>query len=158
MDASLLFPPSEYLKADDVDENGGEMVLTISNVGRKEYDGENGKKDVKGLISFQDSEKKLVSNSTNTNSLIAMFGKETNGWIGKQIHLYVDENIQFGNEIKRGIRIRRVDERQDKITEYWKVNTELGYTRAQGLAHLDKFNKDFSAALAAMKAESDGRQ
>ena len=73
MDANDLFPPSQYLHSEDI-EMVGEMELTITNIARKEFEDDNGKKEVKGDLSFAETEKKLSINVTNTNTLIAMFG------------------------------------------------------------------------------------
>lgn len=151
MNANELFPPNEYLKSDDIDAAGGEMELVIASVGRKEYVNDSGKADVKGVLGFSNSLLKLTSNTTNTRILISMFGKETDDWIGKKITLYVDEHVQFQGRETRGIRIRLVDKKQDSVTEYWKKARETGYTREEGLKHLEQYGGDFEAALAALK-------
>lgn len=147
MNANQLFPPSEFLKSSDIDDAGGEMDLIISKVGIKEYEGEDGRKDRKGILEFSNSPLKLTTNATNTRTLIAMFGKETDDWIGKHIHLYVDEHVQFQGKETRGIRIRLVDKKQDAVTAYWSRARELGYSREDGLKNLQSHGGDFEAAV-----------
>ena len=55
MNVTDLFPSSKFLKSEDVEAAGGEVTLTISKVERKEYEDE-GKKEVKGVLSFSDDE------------------------------------------------------------------------------------------------------
>lgn len=155
MNADELFPPSEYLKSEDIDKAGGEMELTITSVGRKEYE-KDGETSVKGVFSFSETKLKLTSNVTNTRAVIAMYGKDTDNWIGKKIVLYVDEHVQYAGKEVRGIRIRLIDEQQDTITLFWKKVKELGMTREDGLDHLKIYTKDnvkdFASALKGLEA------
>lgn len=152
MNANELFPPSEFLKSEDIDAAGGEMQLTISAVGRKEYE-ENGKRDVKGVIQFSDCPKKLTSNVTNTRVLITMFGSETDDWIGKKIILYVDEHVQYAGKEVRGIRVRLIDAKTDLITQFWTKAREMGMTQQDGRDHLALHQGSFADALKALQAQ-----
>lgn len=154
MNASDLFPPSEYLKSEDVEEAGGEMQLTIKAIARKEYEEDDGTKTVKGLVTFNEMGKKLTLNVTNTNALVSMYGKDNidTAWVGKSIILYVDPNVKNKGKIVKGLRIRIVDERQDAVTKFWAKSRELGFTREDGLDHLKQFNQDFAAAYDALVA------
>jgi len=154
MDANDLFPPSQYLKSEDVDAIG-EMQLTITKVDRKEYSDEtSGKKEVKGELSFAETEKKLAINVTNTNTICAMYGRKDidKVWLGKTITLYVDHNVPYGNKIVSGIRIRMIDPKQDSVTAFWTAARKLGMTNAEGAEHVKQFNGDFTAALAALNS------
>ena len=104
MNVNDLFPPSEYLRSEDI-EAVGEMELTIAKVERLEFESD-GKKQTKGKLSFKENDKHLTLNVTNTNTIASMFGKENIDaeWVGKSIILYVDNNVQFGNDIVKGIR------------------------------------------------------
>jgi len=152
MNTSDLFPPSEYLRSEDVEEAGGEMELTITTITKKEYADDDGKKEVKGQLTFAELEKKLTLNVTNTKTLAAMFGDQDidKHWIGKTILLYVDPHVQYAGKEVKGIRIRLIDPKQDAVTAYWRATRELGLTREDGLAHLKEFGNDFEAALAAL--------
>ena len=153
MDANDLFPPSQYLRSEDVDA-AGEMLLTITKVERKEFTNDDGKKEIKGDLSFAETEKKLSINVTNTNTLISMFGSKDIDkiWVGKSITLYVDHNVKYGTKIVSGIRIRLVDPKQDAVTAFWSAARKMGLTQEEGLAHVKQFNGDFAAALAELKS------
>jgi hypothetical protein len=152
MNASDLFPPSEYLKSEDVEENGGEMQLTIKTVARKEYEEDDGSRSVKGVLSFAELEKKVTLNVTNTHTLITMYGGKDvdTTWVGKTVVLYVDPNVRYGDKIVKGIRIRLIDEKQDLVTAFWKKAREMGFTQQDGRDHLAQFSGDFKQALAAL--------
>ena len=153
MDANDLFPDSEFLKSEDVENMGGEWELTIKSVGRREYE-RDGKMDIKGLLSFAETEKQLATNSTNTHTLTAMFGGKDidKVWVGKKIILYVDPHVKYAGKEVKGIRVRLIDKKQDVITQYWSKTRELGMTQKDGLDHLNYFGKDFEKALAGLEA------
>jgi hypothetical protein len=155
MDARELFPPSEYLKSEDIEEAGGEMQLTIKGVGFKDYDRDDGTKDRRGILSFSELPKKLTVNSTNAKTLIAMYGGKDidKTWIGKTVILFVDPHVQYAGKEVKGIRVRLVDEKQDAITGYWSKARELGFTREEGLTHLKLFDNNFKEALDALIAD-----
>ena len=132
---------------------GGEWELTIKSVGRREYE-KDGKMDIKGLLSFNETEKQLATNATNTRIIASMFGKTDidKVWIGKKIILYVDEHVQYAGKEVKGIRVRLIDKKQDIITQYWAKTREMGMTQKDGLDHLAYFSKDFEKALAGLEA------
>lgn len=152
MNASDLFPPSEYLKSEDIEEAGGEMQLTIKGVGFKDYDRDDGSKDRRGILSFNELPKKLTVNATNAKTLIAMYGGKDidKAWIGKAVILFVDPHVQYAGKEVKGIRVRLIDEKQDMVTAFWKKARELGFTQQDGRDHLAQFGGDFKQALEAL--------
>jgi hypothetical protein len=152
MNASDLFPPSEYLKSEDIEEAGGEMQLTVKGVSRKEYEEEDGTKTVKGLLTFNETSKKLSLNVTNTHAMMTMYGEKDidRVWLGKTVILYVDPNVKNKGKIVKGLRIRLVDEKQDLVTAFWKKAREMGFTPQEGRDHLAQFAGDFKQALEAL--------
>lgn len=63
--------------------------------------------DLKWTLTFKETEKPLVVNSTNGQILAAIFGSdESDDWIGKKIVLYNDPNITFQGKLVGGIRVR----------------------------------------------------
>lgn len=148
MEAKELFPPSEYLSSDDIEEAGGELELTIASVYRKEFD-EAGQKKVRGQLTFVNTNKKLTLNKTNTNALSAMYGSHDidKEWVGKKIALYVDYHVEFQGKETKGIRIRLVDEKMDAVTSFWTRAKELGWDRQDALKLLKQNNEDFEAAI-----------
>ena len=153
MDTNDLFPESKYLKSEDVEQAGGELLLTVTSVARKEYTDEaSGKKEVKGELTFQEVEKKMALNVTNTNVMASMFGSKDidKAWIGKQITLYVDNAVKYQNKLVKGLRIRLADPKQDAITEFWLTAKKMGLTNIEGQAIAKEHNGDFAAALASL--------
>jgi hypothetical protein len=83
MDFDLLFP-GRFVKAADL--KGKDMTLTIEKVVIEELEGD--KKETKGIVSFVGAKKNWVLNKTNALCLKAMWGRETDGWIGKRVTLF----------------------------------------------------------------------
>lgn len=78
-----------FLKAGEL--LGKKVTLTISDVDLEELQGDDGAKKAKAIISFSNSEKKLVSCKTNGLCLKEMFGKELSNWVGKRITIFEDD-------------------------------------------------------------------
>jgi hypothetical protein len=76
--------PGRFIKTGDL--KGKNVTLTIASVDLDELEGETGKK-VKGVISFERTEKQLALNKTNGICLKEMFGKKVQEWVGKRITL-----------------------------------------------------------------------
>lgn len=97
--------PSRYLKADDVDEMGGEVRAIIKNMKLEEMDDpERGKQD-KPILYFLRVEKGLVLNKTNAEIIAGAHGLDTDGWSGKEILLVTEPVTAFG-QTKPAIRVR----------------------------------------------------
>src|SRR6185312_16828420 len=84
MDFDLLYP-GRFLKAADF--RGKDVTLTIKSVRIEKLVGEKGEK-VKGIVAFEERPKELVLNRTNGLCIKAMFGRETDGWVGKKVTLW----------------------------------------------------------------------
>jgi hypothetical protein len=98
--------PSNYLKQADFDEDGS--IVTISHLEYKNIAKEGQKAEMKWLCSFKECDKPLVLNSTNIQLLEKCCGSDdTDDWIGKQVIVYVEPNVSFGNELVGGLRIKR---------------------------------------------------
>ena len=97
MDINQEFP-SNYLRATDLQ---GKTLLCI--IGRVER----GEESIQGkpVMYFDGKEKGMVLNKTNAMLLAEVYGPETNGWIGKEVQLYV-EKVQFKGELVDAIRVR----------------------------------------------------
>ena len=99
MKIDKLFP-SKYLKSSDIEEAGGELILTIADVGVERM--QSG--DSKPVVAFED-EKPLVLNVTNKNTIKGLYGDETDLWKGKRISLHV-QSVTFRGEAVAGIRVK----------------------------------------------------
>lgn len=93
------------LKADDI--KGREPTVTIKSWEEQEFtDRTTNKTSKKVVLSFVGAKKTFVVNKTNATRIAYMHGKTYDGWVGKQITLFVDPFVQFGNEIKPAIRVK----------------------------------------------------
>jgi hypothetical protein len=64
--------------------------------------------DYKWLAHYAEFDKPMVLNSTNIQLMSKACGSDdTDDWIGKQVIVYVDENVSFGGELVGGLRIRK---------------------------------------------------
>lgn len=97
--------PSAYLKADDIDEQGGEVRAIISKIKMEELQSSEGGKEDKPILYFLRTEKGLVLNKTNAMTIGAAYGPDTDGWTGKEILLVTEMVTAFG-ETKPAIRVR----------------------------------------------------
>jgi hypothetical protein len=96
---------SQYLKQGDVE---GDVTVTVKavkkeNVARKDEDPE-----YKFVIYFHEYPKGMVLNATNIKRLGKALGEDTDDWIGNAVILYVDPDVEFGGEVKGGLRIKRL--------------------------------------------------
>lgn len=76
--------PGRFIKAADL--KGKPVTLQIASVDLEELEGDKGKQ-IKGVISFERTEKQWALNKTNGICLREMFGKKVQGWVGKRITL-----------------------------------------------------------------------
>lgn len=95
--------PSKYLKAADFTEAG--ETLTIKEI-KEERIGQGKDADDKWVLYFQERDKGLVLNKTNTGIIAALYGDDTDDWEGKLISLYATE-VQFQGEMVEAIRVKK---------------------------------------------------
>lgn len=93
--------PSNFLKADDL--NGKPVTLRIAGVVIEEL-GQGKDKERKLIISFAGTEKKLVCNKTNANTISKLYGDDTDMWVNQRITLTPRE-VDFQGEMKWAIRV-----------------------------------------------------
>ncbi len=85
----------DYIFAFDL--QGKDVVVTITKVIGGTLVGEGGRKTKKPVAYFEGKEKGLALNSTNCKLIAAMYGNDTDGWIGKKITLY-PTTTSFGSQ------------------------------------------------------------
>lgn len=96
---------SKYLKKEDL--NGEEVIVTIVKIGQGNVAMEDQPEDLKWMMKFKEFKKPFVLNSTNIQLLTKACGTdETDDWIGKEVILYVDDNVSFGGKLVGGIRVK----------------------------------------------------
>lgn len=97
--------PSNYLKQSDFPED---YIVTVTKVERKNIAMEGKQAEYKWLMSFKEFDKPMVLNSTNIHAMEKACGSDdTDHWIGKEVIVYVDENVSFGGELVGGLRIKK---------------------------------------------------
>ena len=95
---------SKYLKQTDVED---EILVTVEKVGKANVARKGDEPEFKWLARFKEFEKPMVLNSTNIKRLAkACESEDSDDWIGKQVTLYVDPDVEFGGNIVGGLRIR----------------------------------------------------
>lgn len=102
MDYELLFP-SKYLKAVDLD--GRDCTVMIERVVIDELVRRGGSREKKGVMHLKGTEKMVVLNRTNAETIVKLYGRDTSGWIGKRITLY-PARVTFGRDTVDAIRVR----------------------------------------------------
>lgn len=80
--------PGRFIKAGEL--LGRKVTLTIADVELEGLQGDDGKEKAKAVISFRESEKKMVTCKTNGICIKEMFGKTISEWVGKRITIFPD--------------------------------------------------------------------
>lgn len=92
---------SQWLSKDDVTTNG--TAATIARITQEEVGSD---RDLRFAIHFQGNMKPMILNKTNTRILVALFGHDSDGWLGKAITVYNDPTVGYAGQITGGVRIR----------------------------------------------------
>lgn len=90
--------PSKYLTAADL--QGRNVPVVISNVIVEELDGKR-----KLSIYFQGKQKSFICNKTNANNIAAIYGDDTDGWIGQEVILF-EAMVDYQGKTVPAIRVR----------------------------------------------------
>lgn len=99
MDVSeFLTSNSALLKKEDIGNH--RPLCVISDIETTEFDGER-----KLVLRFQGKDKGMALNKTNTAILAEAYGKETNGWVGQQVEVWVDPYVTFGGRVVGGLKV-----------------------------------------------------
>lgn len=101
MNAALL-TPSKYIKA--ISLQGRDKTVTITAIKLEELEREDNTKETRGLISLAETTKRWVLNVTNVKSLVALFGTETDNWLGKKVTIFPEPNSMSDSGV--AIRVR----------------------------------------------------
>jgi hypothetical protein len=100
-DTNDFFKSRFFKAANDLGEEGAELIVTIKDVGSERVGRE---KELRPILSFAGDVKPLVLNKTNWSTLRTAFGPPKN-WPGQKITLVARE-VEFGNETTLGTRVR----------------------------------------------------
>ena len=89
-----------YVVADDL--QGKDFTVAIARVENAELPSDGGRKGgVRPHVWFTGAEKPLALNTTNTKTIIALYGKRVADWIGKRITLYPTQTQMYSKDTKR---------------------------------------------------------
>lgn len=96
---------SKFLKKDDV---GNGMLMTVASCEQHNVAKQGADPELKWCLTFSESDKPLVLNSTNIQLCQQIFGSDdTDHWIGKRIVLYTDPSVMYAGKVIGGIRVRK---------------------------------------------------
>lgn len=95
---------SKFLKKEDV---GAGALMTVASCEQYNVAKEGAPPEHKWCLTFTETDKPLVLNSTNIQLCERMFGSDdTDHWVGKKIVLYTDPNVSYQGKVIGGIRVR----------------------------------------------------
>lgn len=95
---------SKFLKKEDV---GAGVLFTVESCEQHNVAKQGADPEPKWCLTFVESDKPLVLNSTNIQLCQKIFDSDdTDDWLGKRIVLYSDPNVSFQGKLVGGIRVR----------------------------------------------------
>lgn len=95
---------SKFLKQSDV---GKAVLWTVHGIEKVNVAKDGAEPEYKWAMTFAESDKPLVLNSTNIQLSERIFGSDdTDQWVNRKVVLYVDPNVSYGGKIVGGIRVR----------------------------------------------------
>ena len=99
-----MYNESDYLSAFDLEK---ETIVKIVKVVQGEITGERGKKDRMPFLYFEGAKKPWAMSAKCCGKAIrAMYGKDSNNWIGKKITIYPTTCEAFGDPERDCIRVK----------------------------------------------------
>lgn len=151
--------PSKWLKSGDVEE--GDLTLTIRSVTMEDIgSGEN--QETKPVVYFEESEKGMVLNKTNADTISKLHTPETDNWIGKKITIFATE-VDFAGKQTLALRVRMRAPKpvsgngqhtpSDPITAFWKYVNDHSIGKQDAAAYIAETSGDFARALELMKVQ-----
>jgi hypothetical protein len=95
---------SKFLKQTDI---GKAVLWTVHGVEKVNVAKEGAEPEYKWAMTFAESDKPLVLNSTNIQLCERIFASDdTDHWVNKKVVLYVDPTVSYGGKVVGGIRVR----------------------------------------------------
>ena len=90
--------PSKYLSALDLD-GMEQAVFKILSIRHEAIQNPEGGTEEKPVLRFEDTEKGLILNRTNADTIAGLYGSEVESWTGKRITLFVEKDVHaFGKK------------------------------------------------------------
>ena len=106
--------PSAYIKAADIASAPNKEVEVEIESCAHENVGQGAETELLPVLRFKDKKPGLVLNKTNNNLLIAGFGNESDGWIGRKCVLYATTCSYQGDPNTPCIRVRIPQQPEEK--------------------------------------------
>ena len=150
--------PSKWLKSGDVED--GDLTLTIKDVTVEEI-GSGDNAEQKPIIYFHETEKGLVLNKTNADTISRLYTPETDNWIGKPITIFATE-VDFAGKQTLALRVRikppkptapAAPVKTDSTSAFWAYAYQHDINKTDATAYLNEAQNDFVRALELMKAQ-----
>jgi hypothetical protein len=156
--------PSKWLKSGDIEE--GDLNLTIKAV-QIENIGQGDEQESKPVIYFEETEKGMVLNKTNADTISRLHTTETDNWIGKKISIFATE-VDFAGKQTLALRVRMRAPKQvtaskpqttaDMTTAFWAYAYQHEINKTDATAYLHEAGDDFAKAFELMKAQTEAAQ
>ena len=126
----------DYLSAYDIDDQ--ELIVTIKSAKYEEVTGEKGRKDKCIVLYFQEIDKGMVMNVTNSKRITLLYNTPVvEQWYGKRIQLYAEQTSLKGEPIM-GLRVREFVPKDAAATELGFLNQQV----RKALQDYDGIGKD----------------
>ena len=119
--------PSRFIKAGEL--GGKPVTLTITAVDMDELEKEDGTAKATPVVSFAETKRQWVLIKTNAQCLLAMWGPETDDWIGKRVTLYPERDASGLSDSGLCIRIKGSPDIPGPITASIKLPRRKPITR-----------------------------
>lgn len=156
----FIKPDCPYFGEQDFSRPDETITYTIISCKNENVTNEQGTK-LKGVLYFKETNKRLILNKTNGNKIAELYGKDTDGWMGKRITLYYDANVRVAGKRVGGTRVKAPA--TDKMIIYPKCEQCMNDIRPAGrmsaegtaLYTRNKYGHALCAECAA-KAKKDG--
>jgi hypothetical protein len=152
--------PSKWLKSGDVED--GDLTLTVKSVSLEEV-GSGEQAEQKPIIYFHETEKGMVLNKTNVDTIARLYTPETDAWIGKTITIFATE-VDFAGKQTLALRVRMKAPKPapvkpivsgDAVQAFWAFAYQHDISKADATAYLTEAQNDFTRALALMQAQTE---
>lgn len=100
----IVKPDAPFFGEADFDSVDRTFLVTIRDCKMEQIKSKKGV-EAHGVLYFDEDIKPLILNITNGKRIAKLYGKQVEGWVGKQIMLYYDPNVYFGRDKVGGVRV-----------------------------------------------------
>lgn len=96
--------PGRFIKAGEM--GGKATTLTIKNVYLDGLESESGATEQKAIVAFEQTPREWVLNKTNAQCLLAMWGPDSDDWIGKRVTIFPERDASGLSDSGLCIRVK----------------------------------------------------